>query len=175
MSDRREVTSRARPEMLFWAFSRIGGEVGYYAMNWAWGFRGLVDTLIGGVGLRRGRRHPEELRPGDALDFWRVVRVESGRTLQLFAEMRLPGEAWLAFEAAPGPSGSILKQTALFVPRGLLGRVYWWVMAPFHLLIFGRMAKRIARAAEGAESSTRHHHGGSATVTARDEWADADD
>ena len=174
LSDRREVTSRARSETLFWAFSRIGGEVGYYAMNWAWGFRGLVDTLIGGVGLRRGRRHPEELRPGDALDFWRVVRVESGRTLQLFAEMRLPGEAWLAFEAMPAPGGSILKQTALFVPRGLLGRMYWWVMKPFHLLIFGRMATRIAQEAEGAESSTSAHHGDSATATARHEWADAD-
>jgi uncharacterized protein YbjT (DUF2867 family) len=163
LSDRQEVSSRAGPETLFWAFSRIGGEVGYYAMNWAWGFRGLVDTLIGGVGLRRGRRHPENLRPGDALDFWRVVSVEAGRAIQLFAEMRLPGEAWLAFEAIPDPGGSILKQTALFVPRGLLGRLYWWVMSPFHLLIFGRMAKRIARAAEASESSPEIRHSDSTT------------
>ena len=166
-SDRREVKSRARTETLFWVFSRIGGEVGYYAMNWAWGFRGLVDKLIGGVGLRRGRRHPEDLRPGDALDFWRVVDVEPGRALHLFAEMKLPGQAWLTFEAIPDPMGSTLKQTALFVPRGLLGRLYWWVMTPFHLVIFGQMAKRIARAAEASESSTELRHGDSATETAQ--------
>ena len=146
--DEQVVESSASPEDLFWAFSRIGGDFGYYTMDWAWGLRGLLDSIVGGVGLRRGRRHPEKLRKGEALDFWRVVHVDPGRSLRLFAEMRLPGEAWLAFEAEAAEGGSTLHQTAVFVPKGLLGRIYWWAMFPFHVAIFNQMAKRIARAAE---------------------------
>ncbi len=146
--DEQRVQSTAAPDDLFWAFSRIGGELGYYTLDWAWKLRGLLDSLVGGVGLRRGRRHPEDLRPGEALDFWRVAAVEPGRKLQLHAEMKLPGEAWLQFEARPNGSGSELRQAAYFQPRGLWGRAYWIAMLPFHVAIFRRMAKRIARAAE---------------------------
>lgn len=142
------VESVATPDDLFWAFARIGGDVGYYTMNWAWSIRGLLDTLVGGVGLRRGRRHPENLRPGDALDFWRVVDVDRPNRLELHAQMRLPGKAWLTFQADQTSAGSTLTQTALFVPRGLVGRMYWWLLVPFHLAIFGRMARQMVKAAE---------------------------
>lgn len=146
--DTQLVRTSAAPEDVFWSFTRIGGDVGYYTMNWAWGIRGVIDAILGGVGLRRGRRHPEQLREGEALDFWRVVDVVPGRKLQLNAEMKVPGDAWLTFEAEELDSGSLLTQEAVFVPRGLVGRLYWYAMYPFHILIFGRMARRIAAAAE---------------------------
>ncbi len=146
--DAQRVSSSAPPEDVYWAFARIGGDVGYYTFNWAWKLRGMLDKAVGGVGLRRGRRHPEELRPGEALDFWRVAAVEPGRRLQLWAEMKLPGKAWLEFEARPADGGSELLQTAYFVPRGLFGRLYWLVLVPFHVLIFKRMAGRIVATAE---------------------------
>jgi uncharacterized protein YbjT (DUF2867 family) len=146
--DTQRVSSTAPPEDVFWAFSRIGGDVGYYTFNWAWKLRGMLDKAVGGVGLRRGRRHPEELRPGEALDFWRVAAVEPGRRLQLWAEMKLPGKAWLEFTAEPRGEGTELHQTAYFLPRGLFGRLYWLVLVPFHVLIFKRMAQQIVRAAE---------------------------
>lgn len=152
--DRQVVSSGAGPEDLYWAFARIGGTFGYYTMNWAWALRGLIDSLVGGVGLRRGRRHPQDIRQGEALDFWRVVEVEAGRRLQLYAEMRLPGEAWLTFTAEPDGAGCRLEQKAVFVPRGLFGRLYWWAMLPFHVAIFRVMATRIARAAESRQSDT---------------------
>jgi len=145
--DEQVVASDAAPEDLFWAFSRIGGDVGYYTFDWAWRLRGLLDTVVGGVGLRRGRRHPEELRPGEALDFWRVSAVEPGSRLLLRAEMKLPGKAWLDFEVVRRADGSELRQTAYFEPRGLWGRLYWLVLVPFHVLIFSRMAERIAAVA----------------------------
>jgi len=148
LTDEQVRAANATPDDVFWAFTRIGGPTGYYMMDWAWRLRGLVDTLVGGVGLRRGRRHPETLRTGEALDFWRVVDVQPGKSLKLFAEMKTPGDAWLSFEVTPTPDGSVLTQTALFRPRGLLGRLYWWVMLPFHAAIFGRMAGRIVEAAE---------------------------
>lgn len=147
-TDRRVVESTAAASDLFWAFSRIGGDVGYYTMDWAWRLRGMLDSIAGGVGLRRGRRHPEDLRKGESLDFWRVARVVPGVSLELYAEMRLPGDAWLAFEVEEASGGGRLIQTALFRPRGLLGRLYWWVMFPFHVAIFRRMAHRIVAAAE---------------------------
>ena len=152
--DRRVIESSARPEALFWAVTRIGGEVGYYAMNWAWGARGWIDTLIGGVGLRRGRRHPEELRPGESLDFFRVAEIEPhlGRLL-LQAEMKVPGTAWLEWAVDPIAGGSRLTQTAWFVPRGLLGRAYWWILLPFHVPIWRLMARRLARTAEERSTS----------------------
>ncbi len=146
--DRKEVRSSATARDLFWAFSRIGGSVGYYTQNWAWRVRGIIDVLVGGVGLRRGRRHPEEVRVHDTIDFWRVADVHPDESLQLAAEMRVPGDAWLEWRIVADESERRLVQTAYFRPRGLLGRAYWYAMLPAHRLIFGRMAARIADAAE---------------------------
>jgi uncharacterized protein YbjT (DUF2867 family) len=146
--DERAVPTDAAPEHLYWAFTRIGGDVGYYGMNWAWRLRGILDQLVGGVGLRRGRRHPEDLRTGEAVDFWRVDELIPDHLLRLHAEMRLPGEAWLEWRIIPAEGGSDLIQVARFQPRGLLGRAYWFIMAPFHSVIFPRMACRMAAAAE---------------------------
>jgi hypothetical protein len=120
----------------------IGGKNGWYTFDWAWSIRGWIDRLFGGIGLRRGRRHPTELITGDALDFWRVLvsDVSRGRLL-LFAEMKLPGEAWLEWEISDEKE---LVQTAIFRPNGLLGRVYWYAVSPFHLFIFHRMGAIIA-------------------------------
>ena len=158
LRDLQVVDTPASSSDLFWAVARIGGDHGYYAADWAWQIRGLLDTLVGGVGLRRGRRHPVDLRPGEALDFWRVADVRPGRRLLLVAEMKLPGEAWLEFEIEDRDGGSRLRQTAHFAPRGLLGRLYWYVLLPFHVMVFGPMARRIARAAEGRAASTAAAH-----------------
>ena len=122
----------------------IGGTQGWYSMNWAWQFRGMVDKLFGGVGLNRGRRHPTQLEPGDTIDFWRVLKSDTKtKNLILYAEMKLPGEAWLEFKIDENPHGAQLKQTATFRPKGLFGRLYWYLMFPFHLFIFRNMAKSI--------------------------------
>lgn len=155
LSEQRTVDVEATPEDVYWAVSRIGGDAGYYVMNWAWALRGLVDQLVGGPGLRRGRRHPTELRSGESLDFWRVVDADPGHSLELQAEMRMPGRGWLHFSIAETPGGSILEQTAYFVPRGLFGRLYWYAMFPFHALLFGRMARAIAKMAEERFANTR--------------------
>ncbi len=146
--DRQVVETEAPAEDLFWAFSRVGGSVGYYAFNWAWRLRGFLDTLVGGVGLRRGRRHPQEVRLHDSVDFWRVSAVSPGELLQLSAEMRLPGDAWLEWRVGEQGRGQQLEQTAYFRPRGLAGRLSWYAMLPFHRLIFGRMARKISTVAE---------------------------
>ena len=150
--DRRTVETSASRENLFWAFSRIGGSVGYYTYNWAWRLRGLLDTLVSGVGLRRGRRHPEEVRLHDTVDFWRVSALMPGEYLQLSAEMRLPGEAWLEWRVIENGARRRLEQTAYFRPRGLAGRLYWYAMLPLHNIIFERMVRRIAQEAEGRAS-----------------------
>ncbi len=123
----------------------IGGDTGWYFGNWLWRLRGLLDKLVGGVGLRRGRRSPTDLKPGDALDFWRVLVAdrERGRLL-LYAEMKLPGEAWLEFRLKESPGRKVLIQTATFRPLGVWGRLYWYAVLPFHGLIFPHMAKNIA-------------------------------
>lgn len=146
--DRQTVETAAPPPALFRAFSRVGGSTGYYTMDWAWRIRGLLDTLLGGVGLRRGRRHPQQVRLHDTVDFWRVSDVEAGSHLQLSAEMRLPGQAWLEWRVDEADGTNRLEQTAYFRPRGLAGRAYWYLMLPFHHLIFGRMARRIVEEAE---------------------------
>jgi uncharacterized protein YbjT (DUF2867 family) len=145
--DCRTVESAVPPGDVARAFMRVGGATGYYSAAWAWRIRGLVDQLFGGAGLRRGRRHPDEVRVGEPLDFWRVVRTEPAASLELKAEMLLPGEAWLGWEVVPTAEGSRLVQTAWFAPRGLLGRLYWYVLFPFHALIFPRMARGIVQAA----------------------------
>ena len=152
--DEKTVDTTATPQDLFWAYSRIGGSVGYYTQNWAWRVRGLIDTVVGGVGLRRGRRHPEEVRIQDTIDFWRVAAVEPGSHLQLAAEMKLPGEAWLEWRNHQEGSQQTLVQTAYFRPRGLFGRLYWYSLLPVHRLIFGRMARRIATTAENRGRAT---------------------
>ncbi len=146
--DRKEVPAAASAEDLFWAFSRIGGATGYYAFNWVWQLRGLFDILVGGVGLRRGRRHPDDVRLHDTIDFWRVSSVASDEHLQLSAEMKLPGDAWLDWRIEEtGGEERILVQTAYFRPRGLAGRLYWFVLLPAHNIIFERMARKIVEAA----------------------------
>lgn len=146
--DRQVVPTRTNDDHLYWAFSRVGGSTGYYGLDLAWKVRGLLDQLVGGVGLRRGRRHPTDVRPGEAIDFWRVEEVVPGVSMRLRAEMRVPGEAWLEWETRHTEHGSDLVQTAWFRPRGALGRLYWYVMLPGHRLVFPRMARRIAAAAE---------------------------
>lgn len=125
----------------------IGGDRGWYSMNWAWKVRGMIDKLFGGVGLKRRRRHPHDLREGDALDFWRVLLADKeAKRLILFAEMKVPGEAWLEFKISQNGKGSTLEQTATFRPHGLMGRLYWYLVAPFHNAIFDGMAKGIIAA-----------------------------
>jgi hypothetical protein len=109
-----------------------------------WRVRGWADKAVGGVGLRRGRRDPDVLGVGDAVDFWRVEAVEPDRRILLRAEMRLPGEAWLEWVIEPEGAGSRLTQRAIFYPRGLLGRAYWYALIPFHALIFRQLAERLA-------------------------------
>lgn len=126
---------------------KIGGSTGYYAFNWIWYLRGLIDQMIGGVGLNRTRRDPSEIDAGDSIDFWRVIHAdkESG-DLILFARMKVPGEAWLQFRVEKVNQEWYLVQTATFRPKGLFGRIYWYALFPFHYFIFQKMAKKIAGA-----------------------------
>jgi uncharacterized protein YbjT (DUF2867 family) len=126
---------------------RIGGRTGWYAFDWLWQLRGFMDLLVGGVGMRRGRRDPDDLRVGDALDWWRVEQYEPGKLLRLKAEMRVPGRAWLEFEVEPTPHGSTIRQTAFFDPTGLAGLLYWYSVYPLHAAVFRGMLAGIARAA----------------------------
>ena len=156
-TDRREVEVAASAADVFAAVSRIGGETGWYGVGWLWRVRGALDHLVGGPGLRRGRRDVSHVAFGDAIDFWRVTGVEPDRRLALRAEMRLPGEALLEFSIEPWPARldrCRLIQTACFLPRGLLGLAYWYVMLPMHNIVFGRMLDGIRRAAE-ALAATR--------------------
>lgn len=134
------------PEEAFASLERIGGQTGWYYANWLWRLRGFLDLLAGGVGMRRGRRDPEKLLPGDAVDCWRTEAVEPGRLLRLAAEMKMPGRAWLQFELTPENSGTSIRQTALFDPFGLAGLLYWYGLYPVHQLIFAGMLRNIARA-----------------------------
>ncbi|GAA3891870.1 SDR family oxidoreductase [Leifsonia kafniensis] len=144
---KRRATS-ATPEQLWAIIEGIGGANGWYSFPLAWAIRGWLDKLVGGVGLRRGRRDPVRLNTGDALDFWRVEGLERGRLLRLRAEMRLPGKAWLEMTSTPADGGAIYTQRAIFFPSGLGGRLYWWGISPFHGVIFNGMANRIVAAAE---------------------------
>lgn len=147
--DSRAVRASVPPERAFEPIRRIGGEVGWYAHDWLWRIRGFVDLLAGGVGMRRGRAHPRDLHPGDAVDFWRVEAFEPPRLLRLAAEMKLPGRAWLQFEADPAPEGgATIRQTAVFEPLGLAGLLYWYGIYPLHALVFRAMIRALARAAE---------------------------
>lgn len=162
-TDVRELPVDASREALWRVIEGIGGDNGWYSFPLAWAVRGWLDRLVGGVGLRRGRRDAARLRAGDSLDFWRVEEIEPGRLLRLRAEMRLPGLAWLEMyvetedEAAREGGGETghgsrtrYRQRALFHPHGLLGHAYWWSVSPFHALVFGGMARNIAKAAARA-------------------------
>lgn len=150
-TDVRERDTQARPESVFKVIQGIGGETGYYSLPGAWALRGIMDKLVGGVGLRRGRRSRENLALGDAVDWWRVEEIVPGQLLRLQAEMRAPGRAWLEFSVAPTESGSRYTQRAVFFPHGIAGRLYWLAILPFHGRIFSSMSKRITTAAEDLE------------------------
>lgn len=146
--DVRERTTDAPPGAVWAVIESIGGEYGWYSFPLAWSVRGWADRLMGGVGLRRGRRDPHRLRPGDALDWWRVEFVDRGRLLRLRAEMKLPGRAWLELAVEPREGGgSRYRQRAVFEPRGLAGQLYWKLISPFHAIVFGGMARNITAAA----------------------------
>ena len=137
--------------MAFAPIRRIGGDAGWYYGNRLWRLRGSLDLLLGGVGLRRGRRRADELGPGDALDFWRVESLEPDRLLRLRAEMKVPGRAWLQFETTPAAGGTEIRQTAIFDASGLLGLAYWYALYPLHRFVFAGMLRGIAeRALEAA-------------------------
>ena len=142
----RRVRAHCSEQQLFAAFTSLGGDRGYLSFDWAWRLRGVLDQLVGGPGLRRGRRHPTQLLPGEAMDFWRVEEVERPHRLRLRAEMKLPGDAWLQWEAVRDEKDgqTYLEQTAAFRPHGLPGFLYWWAMYPMHMLMFTRMARKIA-------------------------------
>ena len=162
---------RASSDALWRVIAGIGGERGWYSFPAAWAARGMLDRAVGGVGLRRGRRDPDRLQAGDALDFWRVEEVIPGSLLRLRAEMKLPGRAWLEFSVRPDKSGrTVFRQRAIFRPIGLFGQVYWWSLRPFHGIVFGDMLRNIAATAgratlaaagrddrqdSGADSATR--------------------
>jgi uncharacterized protein YndB with AHSA1/START domain len=147
--EQRQRVVDAPPSDVFNTFSRIGGDRGWAYMNWTWNVRGAFDRLIGGVGMRRGRRDPDTLRVGDALDFWRVEAVEPDHLIRLRAEMKVPGDAWLQFEATPlADSKTRLTQTAYFASKGLGGLAYWYVLYPIHGAIFSGMIRNLSEEAE---------------------------
>jgi hypothetical protein len=171
--DRRETPVGAPADAVFRAACRVGGRHGYYGahwLRWLWALRGSLDELAGGPGLQRGRRDPNTLRYGDAVDFWRVTAVEPGRHLRLHAEMKVPGHALLEFSidriedpagegAADASPSCRLTQTATFLPRGLMGYAYWYSMLPFHYWIFTGMLRGIKDAAEldAADREQQYH------------------
>ena len=145
--DCRTISVNVPPEQAFAPIQRIGGKTGWYYGNFLWRIRGFMDLLVGGPGLRRGRRHPVELNVGDTLDCWRVEKIHAPSVLRLYAEMRLPGRAWLEFSVTSKSGGSEIAQTAMFDPVGLFGLCYWYAIWPLHQFIFAGMLRRIAAAA----------------------------
>jgi hypothetical protein len=145
--ERRQRTVAVAPDRLFAEVERLGGRAGWPYANALWRVRGLADRIVGGVGMRLGRRSPNELRVGDALDFWRVEAVERPSLLRLRAEMRVPGRAWLQYEVFEAPRGSRVVQTAFFEPKGLPGLAYWYLLYPIHGFIFRGMVRRLAERA----------------------------
>ena len=146
--DSRLLRVAVPPHEAFAPIRRLGGKTGYYYGDWLWRIRGYLDLLVGGVGLRRGRRDPDKVEVGDALDFWRVLAVEPDRRLLLAAEMKLPGRAWLEYEVEPADGGATIRQTAIFDPVGLAGLAYWYAIYPLHRLVFQGTLRGTAAAAE---------------------------
>jgi len=152
--DSRTIKVGVPPQRAFTQIRRIGGRTGWYFADWLWTLRGFLDLLVGGVGVRRGRRDPETLRVGEPLDFWRVELYEPPNRLRLQAEMKLPGRAWLEFEVQDnGTHGSTIRQTAIFDPVGLSGLVYWYGIYPLHQIVFSGMLRNLAQAAEGTDEA----------------------
>lgn len=153
IAETRQRIVAARPEAVYRVLTGLGGKRGWLYANWLWRVRGALDRLVGGVGLRRGRRHPDELYVGDALDFWRVEKIEPNRLLRLRAEMKSPGPAWMEFRVEPQNGGKTrLVQTAFFIPKGLFGLLYWYVLYPLHAVVFSGMIDAMARRAETLET-----------------------
>jgi len=147
--ERRQLTVQATPNEVYSAFCSLGGKKGWPAWSWAWKIRGILDRMMGGVGLRRGRRDALKLRVGDAVDFWRVEAIKPGQLLRLRAEMKIPGRAWLEFQAKPlNGKSTRLIQTAYFDPHGLTGLLYWYSLYPFHGFIFSSMIENLAKEIE---------------------------
>jgi uncharacterized protein YbjT (DUF2867 family) len=148
MIDDRRMPVNLPPEVVFRSYTGLGGERGWLYLNWTWVIRGWIDKLVGGVGLRRGRRNPDEIRVGESLDFWRVEAVEPDRLMRLRAEMKVPGKAWLQFQSIPQTGGrTLLTQTAYFAPHGLGGFLYWYTLYPIHGFIFRGMIRKVAERA----------------------------
>ena len=146
--ERHALNIAASPEQAFAVICSLGGDVGWPAGNWLWQTRGLLDRFVGGVGMRRGRRHPRELMVGEPVDFWRVEALQKDTLLRLRAEMKLPGAAWLQFEVAEREGGCAVEQTAFYDPRGFLGYVYWYLVLPFHRFVFPGLLTAIRERAE---------------------------
>jgi uncharacterized protein YbjT (DUF2867 family) len=155
--DQQTAETTLSPAAAFAPIRRIGGRNGWYFANFLWRIRGFIDLLVSGVGLRRGRRNPEHPAVGDALDFWRVEAYEPDRRLRLFAEMKVPGRAWLEFEVEPMAGGSVVRQTAMFEPAGLSGLAYWYTLYPFHAWIFRGMLREIVKRGQLATAGKEHH------------------
>jgi uncharacterized protein YbjT (DUF2867 family) len=153
--ERHQIRATAPAGEVFAVICALGGDDGWPAGNALWQLRGLIDRLYGGVGMRRGRRHPRELRLGEPLDFWRVEAIERPHLLRLRAEMKLPGTAWLQFEVLPDAAGSRIEQTAFFEPRGLPGYLYWYAVRPFHRFIFPGLIRAVR---DRAEANTSRSH-----------------
>ncbi len=149
--EQRRMTVKAPPKIVYDTFTGLGGDLGWPPYTWLWQIRGAIDRLLGGVGMRRGRRHPNILLEGEALDFWRVESIQSNRLLRLRAEMKLPGRGWLQYEVKSNSDGlSELVQTAYFAPKGLSGLIYWYGIYPIHRFIFLRTIESVAQMAEQA-------------------------
>jgi len=149
--DSRSVWVAASPTKAFAVIECIGGRAGWHFANWLWTLRGWLDLLVGGVGMRRGRRDATRLQAGDVVDCWRVEAIEPGRRLRLQAEMKLPGRAWLDFELHANANRTVLRQTAIFDPVGLWGLAYWYGVWPLHQIVFAGMLRGLARSAEGSK------------------------
>jgi uncharacterized protein YbjT (DUF2867 family) len=171
----RLVDSRTRevpagPAAAFAPIRRIGGDTGWYYGNWLWQVRGFLDLLVGGVGVRRGRRDQEQVRVGDTIDFWRVEAFEPNRRLRLAAEMKVPGRAWLEFEVEPVATGSRIRQTAIFDPVGLFGLAYWYALYPLHELVFAGMLRNITRAIPQEVQTMPHSEPTAPTPHGSEDW-----
>jgi hypothetical protein len=148
LRDRREKITDVPAENVWRQVERIGGDNGWFGSDFLWWARGVLDRfLVGGVGLRRGRRDPDFLRVGESLDFWRVEELEPGRRLKLYAEMVLPGKAWLEFTVTRENGKTKIVQEATFNPRGLGGQLYWYAISPLHLFVFPTMIRNIVKKA----------------------------
>jgi len=146
LRDRRRIKIKGEPKHVLNKIFSIGGDTGWYYANWIWKVRGMMDKMVGGVGLRRGRRNATELNPGDSLDFWRVLIADrENMRLLLFAEMKVPGEAWLDLRILKKSDGYYFYQTATFMPHGLSGRLYWFLLLPIHLLMFRGMIRELVK------------------------------